>query len=558
LLRYLHIRNIAVIEELEVEFNTCLNVITGETGSGKSIIIDSLELLTGSKASPELIRTGENQAGIEGLFEIPEKSPIWGMLEEQGIERNGAFADGVLIRRGLSLSGSSRSYVNGTMVPLAFLREMGQYLVEIHGQHDSRILLKPRYHLELLDAYHGQEQVLLELTELSGEISHCWDEMEQLNQDEHTRLQRLDLLNFQIDEIKSAELVPGEEGRLKEERDIQANAEKLFQVSTEGYEHLYEAEGSVINQLNRVVQSLSQISGLDKELARIETALKNVCYQLEDASYSIRDYGSRIEFSENRLNDIESRLAQLDRLKRKYGQSVDEVLQYYNQIVTERDAIATVDQRKEALKKKLDQLMKQYGKTARKLSELRDQAARDIEQEMRHHLQELGMGDAVFRVALSSIEDHEKYPASGWDQVEFLVTPNIGEDLRSLRKIASGGELSRMTLALKLILHTDPDLTMVFDEVDSGIGGGTAEIVGRKLRTVSRDNQTFCITHVPQIAALANHHFRVEKDVEGGKTFTRIQILTSEERVEELARMMGGVSVTDVSREHARQLIENI
>jgi len=555
LLRYLHIRNIAVINELDVEFGDGLTVITGETGSGKSIIIDSLELLLGAKASAELIRSGEQQALVEGLFEAPPSSPVWELLAEQGIEHEPSSEGTLLIRRGIATAAPNKSFVNGVLVPVGFLRELGQYLVEIHGQHDSRILLQPRYHRELLDRFHGETDLLEQVTQLARRIEQARRDLDELNRNEHDRLQRLDLLNFQILEIEAASLQPEEEAHLTDERNILANAERLLQIGTRGYERLYEAEDSVINELNRILQDLEDGVRIDPSLETVLTGVQGAFYQLEDAAYAHRDYAQHIEYNEARLDDVEARLALLDRLKRKYGGSIVEILDFYNRICAERAGIESADERKEALTGEMDRLRDAYRHSAGRLSVVRNRAARRIEKEMAEHLQELGMARTRFNVRVAAAERPDHFPAAGPDDVEFLVSPNVGEDLRPLHKVASGGELSRITLALKLILHAEPDLSLIFDEVDAGIGGGMAEIVGRKLLSVSRRNQTFCITHVPQIAALGEHHFLVDKKVVGRKTMAGIHRLDKDGRVEEVARMLGGISVTDLSREHARQLI---
>ncbi|MBN2433124.1 MAG: DNA repair protein RecN [Acidobacteria bacterium] len=555
MLRYLHIRNIAVIDELEVEFSDGLSVITGETGSGKSIIIDSLELLLGSKASSELIRSGEEQALVEGLFTVPPSSPVWSLLAEQGIDHESSSGGTLMIRRGIAAAAPNKSFVNGVLVPVGFLRELGQYLVEIHGQHDSRILLQPKYHRELLDGFHNERGLLDEVAQLARRIEQTRRALAELNRNEHDRLQRLDLLNFQIREIETAGLQPDEEGRLTDERNILANAERLLQIGTRGYERLYEAEDSVMNELNRILQDLEEGVRIDPSLEKVLAGVQGAIYQLEDAAYAHRDYAQRIEYNEERLNDVETRLALLDRLKRKYGGSIVEILDFFNRISAERSGIESADERKENLAGELGRLRESYGKTAGRLTTVRTRAARRIEKAIEEHLRELGMTQTRFKVNVAGVEHQEHYPTAGIDDVEFLVSPNVGEDLRPLHKVASGGELSRITLALKLILHAEPDLTLIFDEVDSGIGGATAEIVGRKLLSVSRQNQTFCITHVPQIAALGEHHFLVDKKVVGRKTMAGIRCLERDDRVEEVARMLGGISVTDLSREHARQLI---
>ena len=555
MLRFLHIRNIAVIEDLEVEFGPGLNVITGETGSGKSIVIDAVGLLAGARASAELIRTGEAKATVEGHFEVPAGSPVWGILREQGLDGIDP-ADGLLIRRELSASGSGRCAVGGQLVTSAFLRRLGENLVEIHGQHDTRLLLQPRYHLDLLDALHGQGGLVREVAELSRRIGAAREERERLVREEQTRLQRLDLLNFQVADIEAAGLRDREEEKLHEERQILSNAEKLYQAANDGYAALYENEGAVLGELGKLAQRLEEAAAIDPRLARPAEALQACRFQIEDAAFTLRDYAGAIEYDERRLDEIENRLLSLDRLKRKYGASVDQVLEYLRQIRAERDQLLKSDERKASLEKDLAALAGEYRRKAEELSAKRREAAAAVEKGMVRHLGELAMTGTRFRVDLRPANGGDACPPAGLDAAEFLASPNVGEDLRPLQKIASGGELSRMTLALKLILKSEPDATLIFDEIDAGIGGGTAEVVGQKLRRAAAANQTFCVTHVPQIAALADHHYRVEKKVAKGRTATRIQRLDDEPRVEELARMLGGVKLTDITRRHARELLE--
>lgn len=555
MLRYLHIQNIAVIEDLEVEFGSGLNVITGETGSGKSILIDSLGLLLGGRASTDMIRTGQERATVEGMWQLERLCPLWEALAGQGIDAD-RDEGMLLVRREISSGGPGRVHINGRLATVGSLRELATWLAEIHGQHDTRLLLQPRYHLDLLDAFHGREELVAQVGRTAAAIHARRNDLERLSQDEHARLQRLDFLNFQITEIEDAALAAGEEEQLKEERQLLANAEKLFQIANEGYEGLYEAEDSVINRVNHLIQGVEGLVGVDGRLARIGESLRNSLYQLEDVAYFLRDYAGNVEVNEARLDELEARLALIDRLKRKYGGSVEEILEYFEQISEEKNNLDGSDKKRSILEKELEELTAEYRTAAGELSAIRQSAAREIEGRVETHLGHLAMGSTRFHVDIRSVTDPDACPATGVDQLEFQVSPNIGEELRPLRKIASGGELSRLTLALKLVLQTDEDVTLVFDEVDTGIGGGTAEMVGRKLKVVSTAGQTFCITHVPQIAALADRHYRVEKVVEAGRTRTRITPLDAAEKVEELARMLGGVSITDVTRQHARQLLE--
>lgn len=555
MLRHLRIRNIAVIDNLEVEFGEGLNVITGETGSGKSIIIDAVGLLAGARASAELIRTGASRAEAEGEFRPDPDNPVWELIREQGIE-TGEDDPAVIVRRELSAAGSGRAWVNGVLVTAGFLRRAGECLVEIHGQHDTRLLLQPRYHLELLDQCHGDVALLAEVRELSADIARRQADLRRLDQAGQERLQRLDLLEFQLKELEDAALQPGEEIRLQDERTLVANAEKLFQLSVEGYSQLYEEKDAVLNRLSRLQQRMCELARIDPRLEKPAEQLGSSLYQLEDVAFFLRDYSGSIEYSNDRLDRIEERLALIGRLMRKYGPSTGAMLEYLAQIRREREDLQSIDETRQETVRQLEQAQTEYRGLAAQLRQVRKSAAERVELRMQEHLEELAMAGTRFQVYMQPVDGTGSFGPAGEDQVEFMVSPNVGEELRALQKIVSGGELSRLALALKLVLSSDPGAALIFDEVDAGVGGGTAEMTGRKLKGVSTRNQTFCITHVPQIAALADHHFGVEKTVENGRTCTRIRELVKEERIAEIARMLGGVVITEVTRQHARQMLK--
>lgn len=553
MLRYLHIRSIAVIDELEVEFGPGLNVISGETGSGKSLLIGSISLLTGGRASAELLRSGADKALVEGIFVLDPGNPVWPLLAEQGIEAE----DGELIvRREITASGGGRIHVNGVLLNATALRQIGPCLAEIHGQQDTRLMLQPRYHLDLLDLHHGETALLDEVARFSREIRAARAELAELERDEHARLQRLDMLEFQAREIDEAGLSDGEEEALLEERLILANAEKLFQVSSEAYESLYEREEAILTLLARHGARIEDAARLDPRLLPVSEAISNSRYGLEDAARLLRDHAASLEVNEGRLDEIEGRLAQIGRFRRKYAPTVAEILIYRSQVEEELLRLRGSDERKVALEKRQETLVESWEKSASRLGRVRRKSAEFVARGVTTHLADLSMGGTRFSVEFFGLEPGHGCPGTGLETAEFYVSPNIGEELRPLRKTASGGELSRLALSLKLELRSGGESCMVFDEVDAGVGGGTAEKVGLKLREASRLSQAFCITHVPQIAALADRHYRVEKHVKAGKTFATILPLDVEARVEELARMLGGVHITDITRQHARQLLE--
>lgn len=554
MIRYLHIRNIAVVENLAVEFGPGLNVVTGETGSGKSILVDALGLLLGQRASADLIRTGESKALVEGVFDLPADAPPKALLEEQGIEWD---PDGLVVRREIAAAGAGKVLVNGSPVNAAFLKRMGEHLVEIHGQNDTRLLLQPRYHLELLDARHGRSGLLDRVRGLSRALADLTAEREALVRDEHQRLQRLDLLDYQVREISDASPSPGEDQALQDERRVAVHAETLQKAASEGHEQLFEAENAVTAVVDRVLRRVEEAAGMDERLAPIAELLRSALYQVEDAAGQLRDYAHRVEYSEARLNEIETRLSVLDRLKRKYGPALGDVLSHLKAAREEQERLAGSDARREAIDRETVRLREAYLQAARELAKVRREAAAAVESGVQAHLADLAMARTVFRVEFTPEPDPAAAPPTGLEDAEFLVSPNPGEEPRPLRKIASGGELSRIALALKLVLHSERDAALVFDEVDAGVGGATAARLGRKLREIAALNQTFCVTHVPQIAARAGHHFQLEKAVEGGRTVVLIRPLDPGGRVEEIARMLGAETVTDPSRDAARQLLED-
>lgn len=551
MLTYLRIRNIAVVEDLEAEFGPGLNVVTGETGSGKSILIDSVGLLAGGRASADMVRTGEQKAVVEGVFTTAQGDPVLREMDGLGLD----VGDGeILVRREISASGQGRVFVNGSPSTAGALRRIGDHLVEIHGQHDTRLLLYARYHQELLDESHG-DQSLADVPRIAGELAKLREEMDALDQGEHSRLQRLDLLDFQLAEIGAASPAGGEDVRLEEERRILVHAEKLKATAAEAAHALYEADGAMTVELNRTLSRLQECARLDARLEKTVETLASVAYQMEDAASFLRDYADGVESNRGRLDEIEARLALLDRLKRKYGPSLDDVARLAESVREERERLSGKDERQAWLSAELRRRGADYLEAAGRLSLARRGSAARIEESMKRHLADLAMSGTRLHVSFCPRPETPPFSPSGLEDVEFLVSPNVGESPKPMRKIASGGELSRLALALRLVLRSDPGAVLVFDEVDAGLGGGVAEMLGRKLLDVARGGQTFCITHVPQIAALADRHFLVEKEVSGDRTRARIKPLDDGGREAELARMLGGIRPSESSVRHARQLL---
>jgi DNA repair protein RecN (Recombination protein N) len=539
MLRLLRIRNLAVIEAVEVEFEPGFNVLTGETGAGKSIVVEAVGLLLGARASADLVRTGESQATIEALFED---------------ERVGGE---VLIRREVSSSGRSRSFVNGDLATATVLRELSQRLVEIHGQHEHQTLLDPLSHLPLLDSY-------AELGSVAERVSVSWrglrqfrDQLERSRMDGREKAARLELIAFQLGEIEKVRPVAGEDEELAATKHVLANAERVHRLCEESYAALYDSDDAVLAGLGGVWKRVGELATLDSQFANYMEARDGIKSQLEDLAHFLRKYADGIDASPARLQQVEDRLASLDRLKRKYGPTLDEVIEKGRVLTRERDLLTQTAESAEGLETALATARTRYLKDAQELSAARRGAARRFSGELERLLGELAMAQARFEVRFNTAPlAEESWTERGIDQAEFFLSPNPGEDLRPLARIVSGGELSRVMLALKTMSVDDAEhTTMVFDEVDAGIGGRVADVVGARLGGLGDRFQVLCITHLPQIAARASTHFRIDKTVRRDRTVTTVQRLDGEGRIEEIGRMIGGASVTESVRASARELL---
>ncbi|HUU50790.1 MAG TPA: DNA repair protein RecN [Nitrospinota bacterium] len=564
MLRELRIKNFAIIDLLNIEFDPGLIIFTGETGAGKSIIVEALGLTLGSKISPDDIRSGEDKGYVEALFDITKEAPLKKRLEEIGIQTE----DGELIlKKTFSSSGKSKSYINNNLVTLTVLSEVGKRLVDFHGQHHHQTLLHQENHIDIIDSYGKLLSRRDKLTQDYIQYCKLKRELDHLAKDNRERIQREDLIRFQMKEIDEAGLKTGEDTRLKEEKNILANSEKLYESSQELYELLYSSEGSIIEQLGKITNILHKMVDIDKSLKDALKDGENNLVQLEELSRTLKDYEKSLEFNPERLTELDDRLALINSLRRKYGSTIEEILRYRESLDEELDRIVHHDQKIFEIKKRLKELEDELRKAALKLSRERRKIALKIEGEVKKELKELGMDRVAFRVRFSHSLDEDSFikwegnsvslKEKGIDNIEFLFSPNLGEELRPLSKIASGGEISRMMLALKSILTRDDNIPiMVFDEVDSGIGGRIAEIVGLKLKKVSRGHQVFCITHLPQIASQGDYHFKVTKEIQNKRTIATIKELTSREKVEEIARMSGGKKITETTRKYAKELLD--
>ncbi|MDI6891883.1 MAG: DNA repair protein RecN [Actinomycetota bacterium] len=568
MLRELHIKNFALIDESYLELGEGLTVLTGETGAGKTIIIEAMNLLIGERADTTLIRTGSAQAHVEGLFSLESSHLIpefdW---EELSPDARGEF----VISRIISNEGKSKCYIGGKLVALGSLLSLGNNLVDLHGQHEHQSLLKPALHLDYLDMYGGEE-----LSKLRGEFAEGYRKLDDLRQElerlclnEAERLKRIDLLKFQIDEIERANLQRGEGESLNRERAILRNAEGLYSASQQAYQAISgdETLQGALDCVHQAVQEMKTVSSIDENLDEICRTLESLSYEMEDCARCLNAYREGIDFSPGRLDEIESRLALVDLLKKKYGKSIEEIIGYKDKAEVELDELADSGNRAQALEGEVAELEEKLGLLAGKISDARRGIASRFEKEVQLQLQELNMANARFKVAIEQEpclgglpvgKKSLKASPQGVDQVEFLISPNPGEPLKSLAKIASGGEISRIMLALKIILAGIDNIPiLIFDEIDVGIGGKAASAIGQKLALLARNHQVVCVTHLPQIASFADRHFYVYKKEVEGRTSIRVEPLDSEGRTNELARMLSGAAVSAVSRKHAKEMIES-
>jgi len=550
MLTELIIRNFAIIDRLQVSFGPGFNVLTGETGAGKSIVIDAVGLLLGDRARPEVIRTGEEEATVEGLFDVSSRPEARAQLQEHGFE----VEDELLIKRVVSKAGKNRIYVNGSLAKLVQLQELTETLVNIYGQHEHQNLQKTDSHLRLLDRFAGHRQLLESYQAHYQRLASLNGELRQLEEIERDRQQRIDFLRFQQREIVAAELVVGEDVDLDQERKLLQHAEKLSQATEGGYQQLYGSEGAVCEKLQQVSTALAALDQVDPGLGELAEIVSNCQFSLEDVAVQLRDYAGRISFEPGRQDQVEARLAKLGQLKKKYAPSIEEILDELVRIEQELAKLEDVGVTREGLQKKTAEVKRALAEVGARLSQSRRAAGLKLAEQVTAELSDLAMPRARFEVR---IFPHDQPELLGLERLEFYLSPNPGEELRPLAWIASGGELSRIMLALK---RAAPDsqgvATLIFDEVDAGIGGAAASVVGEKLKSVACGLQVLCITHLPQVAAFADAHYRVEKMEDGGRTFTALVQLKEETRVLEMARMLGGAQVTDRTLEHAREMIQ--
>lgn len=551
----LRVENYAVIDSLAVEFAAGLNLLTGETGAGKSILIDALALLLGDKASSDVIRHGAEKAVISGVFETDGRS-LARILEENGID---AEEGQIIVRREIAAGGKARVFVNNQPATVALLKEIAPFLASIHAQNENILAFDAAARLALLDAYAANH--LDDLAQKFEQWSALRRRMAELERDEQDRLRMVDLWSFQNKEIEAAHLQPGEDQKLEIEKKVLANAEKLQGGAMAAYDLLYDSESSAAAQLALARRHLEELTRFDPKFEEALASLQNAKLAIEDVSSTVRDYAEAIDASPERLAEVEDRLALFDRLKRKYGATVDAVIAYGEEVARKLHQVENREEILNALKKDLAAAAEIYLAAARAISKRRYSAARELQKLVEAEINQLAM-KSQFRIEVSGSDEPETWTATGFDSTSYLIATNAGEPLKPVEQIASGGELSRVMLALKASVEASRKTkgplqrTLVFDEIDSGIGGRAAEAVGKKLKSLARTSQVLCITHLPQIASFADHHYLIEKREASGRTRTAVRLLDSAERTEEIARMLSGAKLTETSRQHAEQLLK--
>jgi DNA repair protein RecN (Recombination protein N) len=556
MLRELSIKNVAVIDTLTVPFLPGLNVLTGETGAGKSILIDALQLVLGARSSEDLLRSGTDEAVVEAAFDVPADPGARAALEAEGFTvEPGEY---LILRRHVFRDGKSKAYVGGRLTPAATLRTLGESLVDIHGQHPGQPLLDPRRHREFVDAYAGIVGEVGAYREHFGGWQGLRRETEALVTAERERARRTELLEFQRRELEGVHLEPGEEEALAAERGVLANHERLFSATEQAYVELEDSDGAVLTRLGALVTRLRDAAAIDARLREVLEGLETAMVHLAEAGRGLRDYRGRIEFDPRRLEAIEARLHEIGKLKRKYGGDAAGLLAQLAGVRRDLEALEQSGARLQELERALQASGTDLLRRAEGLSAARKRAAQSLQKAVLAELVELGMARAAFEVRVTSDAAGEAaLGPHGMDAIEFLISPNPGEAVKPLHRIASGGELSRVMLAIRSILAAaDRTPTVIFDEVDAGIGGGMGEVVGRKLLAVSKRHQVLCVTHLPQIACFGDQHLLVQKRNLADRTETTVRTLCADERPREVARMLGGPNRSATALDHASELLE--
>lgn len=557
MLQELAIRNFAIISKLDVAFEDGMTVLTGETGAGKSIIIDAVGLLAGGRGSQHFVRTGADKAVIQGAFTFPDDGQTYEQLDALGIDHD----DGnVILQREIYRSGRNICRVNGMLVNTSTLKQLGETIVDIHGQNEHQELMQPDKHLRLLDEFGGDELLSLKRQYQTAykQYQHLAKSAADKSAHEKEWAQRLDMLRFQVKEIDDAQLQANEESDLQQQRDRLVNYQKINTALQEGYAALNGNEDSsgALDLSGAAMNALGEVAELDPEFKQLSESIGSAYYALQDAGVELSKQIDLLEWDEDKLDQIEQRLEVIHQLKRKYGDSEQQVINYFQKIKKELSDMEAAELDEDNLGQQLSDQKQQLQQLGNQLSQRRHQISSQLEKAVKAELSDLYMEKTVFEVRFAEIPE-DRYFATGIDDVEFYIQPNPGEEIRPLAKIASGGELSRLMLALKTIFSKSQGVTsIIFDEVDTGVSGRVAQAIAEKISAIASDSQVLCITHLPQVAAMSDHHYFIAKQVKADRTETHITKLTPAKRVKELARMLAGTTVTDLTLEHAQELLD--
>lgn len=554
MIKSLRIKNLATIEDIDIFLDEGFSILTGETGVGKSILIESIKLALGEKSSPDIIRTGKPDTSIEAIFRMPPDDTD---LHESTVKDG----DECFIQRKIPRRGLSKGYIDGTLMPIKKLREKRDALVDIYGQNDHVFLRHADNHLTYLDGYAQALPLKDQVSQFARKLRKLYKEKEKLESQAREREQRLDFLLFQIREIEDAHLVPEEEEDLQKERHILKNVEKINQGIDEALDITYTQDQSLLSLLTKLQNIVDDLQKYYEEMKETGEAIHQFSIDMKEFSEFLLKSGERQEDSHERLEEVEARLSLIEGLKRKYGNSIKEILEYLEKAKHEHHSLDRFQERQSTLDQEIEQIFSLYKESAQKLRKVREKSAVDLEKQIIKEIALLGMKKARFEIAINStpptLDQINSIKEAGNEEVEFLLSTNPGEDLKPLRKIASGGELSRFMLALKSIgKNTEKQKTLIFDEIDAGIGGKTAEFVARKLHALSQENQVICITHLPQIASYALHHYKIDKKIENERTFTTVKKLFYKERVTEIARLLTGSHITKTTMQNASEMLD--
>lgn len=566
MLKSLQIKDYALIENINVIFNSGLNIITGETGAGKSILIDAMSLLLGERASIDVVRKGSQKSIVEGIFDVTGNRKVINLLKENDID----YMDEMIVRREISLKGSNRCFINDTPVTLNLIKELGYFLVDLHGQHEHQSLLRKETHIEMIDEFAGLENELNEFRNLCKQLRNKLNDLNELKHRENLYKEKRDLYEFQIKEIDAVDPKPGEEDELEKELNILENSEKLLQLTSEVFLELYEADESLYDKLGEIKNKITDLSKIDSSFNEKNNEIQSALTLLNDVSDFLRSYKDNIDLESNKLSEIRERLTSFVMLKKKYGGSIEKVIEHRKKIGEEFNLIEGFDDKLNSLSNEIEILRKECGDIAAKLTSKRIMASKEIKKGVEESLKYLGINEAkfetIFNYDFSQNEDNDyiivkgkktKFTNRGVDKVEFHLTTNLGEDVKPLQKVASGGEVSRVMLSLKMILAKSDRLPLlIFDEIDTGVSGRIAQKVGQSLKELSKHHQIIAITHLPQIASSADHHYFVIKKEKDNRSTTSIKKLNPEERISEVAKLLGGEVITDANLKSAKELMD--